>query len=248
MTSFDALEHAFESHTPDVLINCSGYTAVDAAESDSDAAHSLNVETPERLATLCKRFNTILVHFSTDYVFDGSGSTAYTEEDPPLPASVYGATKREGERRILQSDARAIVLRVSWLYSQHGKNFYKTMLRLARENGQLRVVNDQIASPTYAADVVEAVGSLLEARASGLFHFSNAGQASWYDFAAHIIAGHGMRIPIEPVSSTTFETPAKRPSYSKLNTQKFHNTTSRAPRHWKQALTNCIACAVTEEL
>lgn len=241
---YDALESTLVQFNPAVVINCSGYTAVDRAESEPAAAHALNAEAPERIARLCKQVDATLVHFSTDYVFGGAHhGRAFRETDTPAPASVYGQSKLNGERKVLATGCKAWVLRVSWLYSQFGNNFMLTMERLAQEHGRLRVVNDQVASPTWAGDVVWAVDQLLRSggEPAGLLHFTNSGVASWYDFATEIVRQQGWDIPVEPVPTTAFPTPAKRPVFSKLDTSTFFHTIGRQPAHWKDALTNCNA-------
>lgn len=241
---YDALETILTTCAPAVVVNCTGYTAVDKAESEPDAAHALNAEAPERIARLCKQVGATLVHFSTDYVFGGPHpGRAYRETDTPAPTSVYGRTKLEGESRVLATGCSCWILRVSWLYSQFGKNFLLTMERLAQEHGRLCVVNDQVASPTWAGDVVWAVTQLLQngGTPAGLVHFTNRGVASWYDFATEIVRQRGWEVPVEPVPTTTFSTPAQRPVFSKLDTTTFFHTVWRQPNHWRSALTNCNA-------
>lgn len=238
----DVFEAALEDVQADVVINCSGYTAVDKAEEERNKAFELNADAPEMMARVCAKHDARLVHFSTDYVFNGKGTRPYVETDAPQPLGVYGASKLEGEKRILAQRGSHLILRVSWLYSPFGKNFFKTMMRLGSEGQAVKVVNDQVASPTYAADVVDAVFHLLSRkRAFGLFHFTNTGLASWFDFADEMLSPVYPDLDIQAVQTGYFPTASERPGYSKLDTGKYRLTSGLQPRSWKQALGECRA-------
>ncbi|MCP4403312.1 MAG: dTDP-4-dehydrorhamnose reductase [bacterium] len=233
------LEETISSFRPDVIIHTAAYTNVDKAESDAEAAALLNERGVEFLAKAAKKYQAKLVYISTDYVFDGRNSVPYTENDEPNPLGVYGNTKLRGEQqlqRILDSK-HWLIVRTAWLYGKHGKNFVSAILQRAREIGELQVVNDQQGAPTYTRDLAAGILSLLESDAAGIFHFSNSGQCSWYDFAESIIAYAGLsHVPVQPLSSDDLKRPAPRPGYSVMDTSKFAAVTGRSPRHWKKAL------------
>lgn len=239
----DKFESVVKTLQPEAVINCSGYTAVDTAEAEKEQAFELNARAPEMMARIAARHDARLVHFSTDYVFDGMGNKPYVESDQAQPINVYGASKLEGEERILALKEAHLIFRVSWLYSPFGKNFFKTMLRLSSEGTSLKVVNDQMASPTYAGDLVQAVLHLLRVnqKVPGLYHFTNSGLASWFDFADEIIKPVRPEIDISAVQTGYFKTAAKRPRYSKLDTSKYTSVSGFTPRNWKAALAECRA-------
>ena len=241
---------------PSVIINPAAYTAVDLAEEESELAYLINRDSVAQLAAYCKNTNTPLVHFSTDYVFDGQSKIAYSEIDSPAPNGVYGASKLAGENAIIASGARAIILRTSWVYSNHGKNFYKTMLALAESRDELSVVADQIGAPTYAGSIAQACQQLLNIilqqgeilpEQTGVYHFSCAGETSWADFAKAIFAQHKIdKMVVHAISTDQYPTPAKRPAYSVLDGGKLHATFGITLPTWQQALSDCVADAKTD--
>ena len=238
----------FNQNKINVCINCAAYTAVDKAESEIELAMDINASTVKNLALSCSEQNAILVHISTDYVFDGLNSVPYLEGDSPKPVNVYGRSKLEGELMAGKIHDKSIIIRTSWLYSMHGVNFLKTMLRLGREKKNLEVVFDQIGSPTYAGDLAQIILQLIKVILDdqfnpsyfGTYHYTNEGIASWYDFAHEIFRILNIPVDIEPVNSSRFPTPAKRPSYSVLNKSKIKSTFNITIPHWKDSLSKCL--------
>ncbi len=226
------------------IINCAAYAQVDKAETEYEKALQVNAIGPENLGLISKELGIKIIHFSTDYVFNGESTSPYEENQPCAPINAYGISKWEGEKRLLKQAPNACVIRISWLYGYPGKNFVDTMLKLMREKETLRVVSDQFGCPTYCQDVAEATLKLLDH--SGIFHFSNSYQTSWYHFAKeiyHISRSLGLPLlvkTIEPIESSQYPTPAKRPSYSTLSTQKYENTVQEKPRAWQEALKEYI--------
>lgn len=224
----------------DTIVNCAAYTAVDRAEEEPEKAALVNTEAVRNLAEVAKREGCLLVHISTDYVFDGTASEPYTEKCLPNPQCVYGRTKFEGERAIKRSGCLAIIIRTAWLYSEFGNNFVKTMLRLAREKGELKVVADQIGTPTYAADLAAAIVKIVTnefvADRTGVYHFSNEGICSWYDFAREIVAQAGIEASVEALTTAQYPTKAKRPAYSVLDKSKIKKMFEVNVPEWKEAL------------
>ena len=240
-----SVESAIIEFDPEVLINCSAYTAVDAAEEDELMAETLNVKAIHVLVNVCKRHEIFLIHVSTDYVFDGKSKNPYTETDRTNPQTVYGRTKLEGENVVLKSDWPSIVIRTSWLYSPFGRNFYKTIRQKIEERSILNVVNDQIGVPTSALDLARVLLKMAEKNAEitkpDLFHVSNFGSATWYEFAITIRDLLHSTHFINPVSSKVFITKAKRPQYSVLSTQKFEDRYGIEMRPWEEALKEVIS-------
>lgn len=239
------IERSLTTNTPDFVINCAAYTNVDLAETERDAAFAINADAAGLLAKACRNHHCRLIHFSTDYVFDGNSRIPYTEENPTNPLNVYGASKLKGEQQIQSSAGEYWIIRISWLYGTYGKNFLKTMLRLADTGNNIRVVNDQFASPTYArilaADVIRLIRqthSNNKSVHSGIYHYTNSGEASWFDFASEIL--RYKNISPEPVGSDVFPSKSKRPAYSKLNTTKWENTTGIKIVNWQDALASCM--------
>ncbi|QFR34380.1 dTDP-4-dehydrorhamnose reductase [Ancylobacter sp. TS-1] len=229
ITDAPALDAALAAHRPDVVINAAGYTAVDRAESEPEAAHLINAVAPGRIAAACARHGARLIHISTDYVFDGTKAGAYVEDDPVAPLGVYGISKEAGERAVRERLDAHLIVRTSWVYGIHGANFLKTMLRLARERDRLTVVADQKGCPTATVDVAEgllaAAVALHEGRmAPGTYHLAGTGATSWYGFARAIIeraAAHtGRRPEIVPIATADYPTPARRPANSELSSEK----------------------------
>jgi dTDP-4-dehydrorhamnose reductase len=212
----------FKIIQPNIVINCAAYTAVDKAETDSVVADAINHLAIATLATLCYENGAKLVHVSTDYVFDGTSPIAYKEEDQPNPKSVYGITKLAGEIACLKNDPESIIIRTAWVYSQFGNNFVKTMLRLMTERESLNVVNDQVGSPTYAADLAQVILTILDCKKwePGIYHYSNAGEISWCDFAIAIKEIAQKTCVVNGIPASSYPTPAQRPVYSLLDKSK----------------------------
>jgi dTDP-4-dehydrorhamnose reductase len=243
ITNLNNIKQFFKQFKPDYCINAAAYTAVDKAESEPEKAYLINVIGPKNLATVCKEFDTILLHISTDFVFDGTKNTPYTEDDIPNPTGVYGQTKLEGEQAIQEIWHKHFIIRTSWVYSQFGNNFMKTMLRLASERDKLSVVNDQIGTPTNAVDLAEvllkictSIFHLPSSNLFGIYNFSNEGQCSWYFFAKKIFEFNNIKINLEPIPTTSFPTPAKRPAYSVLDKSKIKNTYGAEVKYWETSL------------
>ena len=227
----------------DLIINCSAYTAVDKAEEFPEDAFAVNRMGVIQLVEFCERHQIKLIHFSTDFVFSGEGSNPYSEEDYTGPKSVYGASKLAGEEVILQSSLSALVIRTSWLYSPHGHNFCKTMLRLGSERSELSVVADQIGTPTSALDLARAVFEITQKglpETPELLHISNMGQCSWANFAREIFRQKGISVTVNDTITETFNAPAKRPEYSVLSTEKLLFRYGIPMRPWKEALSEVL--------
>ncbi|MBL7741992.1 MAG: dTDP-4-dehydrorhamnose reductase [Chitinophagaceae bacterium] len=243
----EKVKNSFGSYHPQYCINCAAYTAVDKAESEQDLAFRVNGEATGILASVCKEYNCRFIHISTDYVFDGTASVPYKESDLTNPCSVYGASKLEGEEKALRFNPESIIIRTSWLYSEYGKNFVKTMVKLMRERSEINVVNDQYGSPTYAADLAEAIIAIIDyCRSSdekwkpGIYHFSNEGVISWFGFASTIKELTKTNCKINPIPTSQYPTPAKRPAYSVLDKTKIRETFGIRLRDWKESLSDCI--------
>ncbi len=237
---------------PALIVNAAAYTAVDAAESDAETAQLVNAEAPRVMAEAARERNALFVHYSTDYVFDGTAHMPYTEASPVSPLGVYGASKLAGEQAVAASGAAHLVLRTAWLYSNRGKNFLNTMLRLATERDELRVVNDQTGCPTYADLVAEASlkildgmfdGGSLRTERCGLYHVACQGETTWWGFARRIIelAGLGERVRVLPITTADYPTPAKRPAYSVLSSDKLERVFGIRLPHWEYGLKRCLA-------
>lgn len=240
---FELVRRYFEAVHPDYLINCAAYTAVDKAESERDLAYQINAEAVGVLAAICHQQQCRLIHISTDYVFDGTATRPYREEDPCAPRSVYGASKWEGEKLAMQYDPDCIIVRTSWVYSSFGKNFVKTILRLLQERPSLSVVNDQVGSPTYAADLAEALLSIVSSKSwkSGIYNYSNSGNISWFDFAVAIAKLQQSTVPIQGISTDQYPTAAHRPAYSVLDTSKINQTFHVPIKDWRESLAHCLS-------
>jgi len=240
---FELVRRYFEAVHPDYLINCAAYTTVDKAESERDLAYQINAEAVGVLAAICHQQQCRLIHISTDYVFDGTATRPYREEDPCAPRSVYGASKWEGEKLAMQYDPDCIIVRTSWVYSSFGKNFVKTILRLLQERPSLSVVNDQVGSPTYAADLAEALLSIVSSKSwkSGIYNYSNSGNISWFDFAVAIAKLQQSTVPIQGISTDQYPTAAHRPAYSVLDTSKINQTFHVPIKDWRESLAHCLS-------
>ncbi len=237
------VESAFERIRPQFCINCAAYTAVDKAESERENAFLINAEAVKNLAMVCAARQTKLLHISTDYVFNGSSSVPYKESDPVDPINVYGASKAEGEALAAAHDPGAVILRTSWLYSEHGHNFVKTMMRLMKEKEVLNIVNDQTGSPTYGIDLAHAIMKIIDSDRwlPGVYHYCNEGRISWYDFALAIKKMTGAGCTLHPVPALAYSTPAKRPAYSLLDTSKIRESYGVNIPRWEDSLRVCIA-------
>lgn len=245
ITNADAVMYVAKHYSIDAIINCAAYTNVDKAESDQETAELINATAVGNLARAMKEVGGTLFHVSTDYVFGSEGNTPRTEEMPLNPLGVYGRTKLHGEQAIEESGCKALIFRTAWLYSEFGNNFLKTMLRLTAERDHLNVVFDQVGTPTYAGDLALAIFSIIEAGVypgnEGIYHFSNEGVCSWYDFAVEIAAaaGHtGCRI--NPCHSSEFPSPVTRPPYSVLDKTKIKKTFDIDIPHWRESMEYCI--------
>jgi dTDP-4-dehydrorhamnose reductase len=237
-----ALQNLFEKHQPAYIVNCAAYTAVDKAEDDVDRARQINRDGAENLAKLAKKFNSVLIHVSTDFVFEGNVPQLLTETDAANPINVYGLTKLEGEQVIAEQTDKYFTLRTSWLYSEYGNNFVKTMLRLGSERPELRVIADQVGTPTYAVDLAETIVTIITSgnTAYGLYHYSNEGVTSWYDFAVAIFDIAGKQTSVLPVTTAEYITRAVRPKFSVMDKTKIKDTFKIKIPYWRESLVKCI--------
>ena len=244
ITNMTELEKYFASGNFDYVINCAGYTAVDKAEQDKEKAFLINTKAVEYLADISAKHNAGLIHISTDFVFDGKKSRPYTEADETGPLSVYSTTKAEAEKMLDRKPGRTMIVRTSWLYSEFGHNFVKTILKHAREKDELRVVFDQTGTPTYGGDLAEVLLLLISKDLipdnKCIYHYSNQGIASWYDFAKAIIDIAGIRCRILPVSTEEYPLPARRPFYSVMSKARFIEDFGIEIPYWRDSLKICI--------
>jgi dTDP-4-dehydrorhamnose reductase len=238
ITDKKATENLLNAIKPDFCINAAAYTAVDKAEAEQDTARLINVEGPDNLAAACKKHGATLIHISTDFVFDGSKKDPYTEDDTTNPQSVYGLTKQDGELKIQEQLNEYYIIRTSWVYSDFGNNFMKTMLRVAKEQPSLNVVDDQTGTPTHAVDLARAIMHIITSgtKAYGIYNFSNEGETTWYGFAKKIFEVNNVNVEINPISTTQYPTPAKRPEYSVLDKSKIKKVFGIQIRNWEEAL------------
>ena len=240
----DAINTFFARERPAYCINCAAYTAVDKAESEKESAYLINGDAVGYLAAACHNTGARLIHISTDYVFDGLSETPLREDDPTDPINTYGASKLEGERQALQHHPEGtLIIRTSWVYSEFGNNFVRTMIRLMKERPSINVVSDQIGSPTYAADLAAAILHIINAPSfiPGLYHYSNEGRISWYEFALAIREDIGSTCEVHPIPTTQFPTPAKRPRFSLLDKSLIRLTYHLTIPEWRPSLVTCIA-------
>lgn len=236
---YDQVEGLVSSYLPDVIIHTAAYTNVDQAETDKEAALLLNETGTKYVAAAAKLYHARLIHLSTDYVFDGTKTSPYTEEDIPHPSGVYGTTKLRGEQQVQQifGDQGYLILRTAWLYGKHGKNFVSTILQRAQQQDILNVVNDQTGSPTYTKDLARGIMRLLDQNISGIIHLTNDGYCTWYEFAETILAfARISHVTVQPISTAELKRPAPRPSFSVLDNSKFAALTGQKIPHWKQGL------------
>ncbi len=244
ITDSSNCESVFEKYKPQFCINAAAYTAVDKAETESEKAYAINVTGAQNLASVCKAHNTVLLHVSTDFVFDGLATQPYSEGAVPNPTGVYGVTKLQGEQAIQNTWEKHFIIRASWVYSQFANNFMKTMLRLASERDSISVVSDQIGTPTNAIDLAETLvkiiqychAELVSASNYGIYNFSNEGHCSWYDFTKEIFKVNNISINLQPIPTSAYPTPAKRPAYSVLDKSKIKKVFGVEVKDWKESL------------
>lgn len=235
----------FEKIKPQFFINCAAYTAVDKAETEKELALTINATSVGEIASCCARFQTKLITISTDYVFDGQGTVPYATDTPTNPVNYYGYSKAIGEQKALENNPNTVIIRTSWVYSTHGNNFVKTMLRLMKERPEIKVVADQQGCPTYAADLAEAIMHIVHSAekgnaTGGIFHYSNTGAITWFDFASTIKELAGLSCSVLPIPTEAFPTPAKRPVYSVMDLQAITHAFGIALKPWKESLKICI--------
>ena len=251
LTNFHQIREVFLTHSPDVIINAAAYTAVDAAEDNAVLADNLNHKAVSLLAELCYEFDSVLIHISTDYVFDGRGTTPYLESAPTAPQGVYGTTKLLGEQAIAATKCKQIIIRSAWIFSEHGSNFLKTMLRLGDERDHIRVVDDQYGTPTYAQDLALAIIKILPYIANktcpwGTYHYAGNSTVSWFEFAQQIFSSAkalSLKTPekLSAIATTEYPTPAPRPAYSALSTELFTGTFAMKPSDWRAGIDRTLA-------
>jgi dTDP-4-dehydrorhamnose reductase len=242
LDNLDVLKKQLEVLSPNIILNCGAYTAVDKAETEQELANMINDVAVGIIAQYAKDHSVKLIHISTDYVFDGTSSVALTEEAITKPINVYGATKRAGELACLKLNPDAIIIRTSWVYSRFGNNFVKTMQRLLQERDTLSVVNDQIGSPTYAADLAQVMMDVVMAQEwiAGMYHYSNEGEISWFEFVLAIQEIGGYTCEVNGIPSSAYPTAAKRPAFSLLDKTKIKNTFGVVVPHYKVSLKKCL--------
>lgn len=248
VTDVAAIDALFDAVRPDVIINAAAYTAVDRAEEEPELAHAVNATGVANLARAARDNDAMLIHVSTDFVFDGGKGAPFAPDDPPRPQGVYGASKLAGETVVREIMAdKALIIRTAWVYSAHGGNFVKTMLRLMDSRDELRVVDDQVGSPTWARGLAKCIGRAVERRMTGVYHWTDAGVASWYDFAVAIqeealdlgLLSRGIRIT--PITTSEYPTPARRPSYSVLDKSATWRALNHSAPHWRVSLRQMLA-------
>lgn len=245
ITNPKSVESAFQNCNPDVIINCAAYIAVDKAEDEPEKAFAVNAEGVKNIVYTCEKTDSALIHISTDYVFDGTKEEPYTEEDVPNPINVYGESKLAGEKHVLASELRAIIIRTSWVYSEFGNNFVKTMLRHGKERDELNVVCDQFGSPTYARDLSFTCMSLITqlnlwGQKPSVYHYSNDGLISWFDFANQIMTISGINCNIQKTSSQNYVTAAQRPINTALSKRRIQERFNVPIKDWKTSLSECF--------
>ncbi len=239
---FEMARHYFKIHAPQYFINCAAYTAVDRAESERDLAFQVNGEAVGVLAAICKEHHTKFITISTDYVFDGNSTVPYKETDPVNPQNIYGASKHEGEKQAMKFDPTCIIIRSSWVYSEFGKNFVKTMLTLIRDKPDIKVVDDQVGSPTYSMDLAETIITIIASQIwkAGIYHYCNEGIINWYQFALAINKLTGSHCNISSIPTGEYPTLAKRPAFSSLDCNKIRETFNISLKGWQESLATCL--------
>jgi dTDP-4-dehydrorhamnose reductase len=245
LTFPETFEKIIHSIAPDCIVNTAAYTAVDKSETEKELSYTVNATAVQALASICKNLAIPFITYSTDYVFDGEATQPYTISTKVDPVNYYGSTKAAGESMAMEANEDTIIIRTSWVFSSHGNNFVKTMMRLMKERAQLNIVADQKGRPTYAKDLAIATMKMIEAMnvgksIRGVYHYANQGETTWYDFAAKIKAIAGLSCDLQPIETKDFPTPAKRPAYSVLNTSNIEEALSLSIPHWEAALESCI--------
>jgi dTDP-4-dehydrorhamnose reductase len=241
----ETFEKIIQTIAPDCIVNTAAYTAVDKSETEKELSYTVNATAVLALASICKNLAIPFITYSTDYVFDGEATAPYETTTKVDPVNYYGSTKAAGEKMAMEANEDTIVIRTSWVFSSHGNNFVKTMMRLMKERAQLNIVADQKGRPTYAKDLAIATMKMIEAMNAGksikgVYHYANQGETTWYDFAAKIKAIAGLTCEVQPIETKDFPTPAKRPAYSVLDTSKIEEDLAIDIRHWEDALKDCI--------
>jgi dTDP-4-dehydrorhamnose reductase len=238
----DSLAGLFKKYKPLYIINCAAYTAVDKAEDELDTARKVNRDGAENLARLCAKYNCTMIHISTDFVFEGNIPKLLTEEDATNPISVYGLTKLEGEQAVADGTDTYYTLRTSWLYSEYANNFVKTMLKLAADRSELNIIADQVGTPTYAIDLAGTILHIInnDNHQYGVYHYSNEGVTSWYDFAVSIFDIASVKIKVNPITTAQYPTKAIRPKFSVMDKSKIKSTFSLPIPYWRDSLIACI--------
>lgn len=242
----EALRRFVEGNGVRYILNCAAYTAVDKAESDEELCARVNRDAVRNLGEVAREAGAKVIHVSTDYVFDGTSCRPYVETDPTCPVSVYGRTKLAGERALMETCPDSVIIRTAWLYSEYGNNFMKTVLRLGKERDELRFIFDQVGTPTYAGDLANAMLTVLRSDAEGRFvpgvyHFSDEGVCSWYDFTVKILRIAGLDKRVVPIETKDYPTPARRPHYSVLNKTKIKRVYNLVIPHWEDSLRTCMS-------
>lgn len=246
ITNKVSVDEVFAKHHPDFFINCAAYTAVDQAESERDKAYAINAEALDFITAACISNNTILIHYSSDYVYDNGMKIPMDEKSPTNPKSIYAQSKKMGEEIIARSPVNATIIRTSWVYSEFGNNFVKTMLRLGKEKSMLSIVDDQIGAPTYASDIASATMQIISdasvAMIEGcqILNYSGEGKISWYDFASYIFEVAQVEIELHSIPSNDYPTPASRPKWSVLDMTQIKSVYGIAPKYWKESVKECI--------
>lgn len=248
LSSSDSVEDYFANNSFDAIINCAAYTAVDKAEIESELANQINHLAVAQLAKISKKQNILFIHISTDYVFNGQAFTPYLESDSKYSQSVYGLSKLHGEQKFLESGCMGKIIRTSWLYSEFGNNFVKTMIKLGKERDSLNVIYDQVGCPTYATDLAEVILLMLskintdsiQNSTLKIYHYSNEGVCSWYDFSKAIFELYGIDCEVNPIETIDYPTPANRPHYSVMNKSKIKTDFSLQIPYWRDSLNACL--------
>ena len=241
----ETFEKIIQTIAPDCIVNTAAYTAVDKSETEKELSYTINATAVQALASICKNLAIPFITYSTDYVFDGEATQPYTISTKVDPVNYYGSTKAAGETMAMEANEDTIIVRTSWVFSSHGNNFVKTMMRLMKERAQLNIVADQKGRPTYAKDLAIATMQMMEAMNAGksikgVYHFANQGETTWFDFAAKIKDIAGLSCDLQPIETKDFPTPAKRPAYSVLDTSKIEHDLAIDIRHWEDALKDCM--------
>lgn len=240
LTSTEQIKECIEDINPEAIIHCAAYTAVDKAEDEEELCRRVNATATKDIAECAKKIDIPMIYISTDYVFDGTKVGEYTEEDTPNPINVYGKTKHEGEVYVQELLERYYIVRISWVFGENGNNFIDTMLRLAKERKSINVINDQIGSPTYTKDLSRLLVDMITSEKYGVYHVTNEGVCSWYEFAKEIFEIANIDIELNPITTDKYPTKAKRPMNSKMSKNRVYNNKFNKLRHWKEAVNDYI--------